>query len=153
MAQGSLLVFDEFLQTIGEKLVDLELDVLKVAFTSTVPSTAAADPRWGAGGTTNLSTDEVSGTNYTAGGNAAANPSYNQTTGTATYDADDPATWLQSGSGPTNIKSAILYDDTDTGKRAIAWIDMTTDGGTTPISLVDGDITVSFNASGIFTIG
>jgi len=152
MAQGTLVVFDEFLETIGEKLVDLENDTIKVAFITTVPTASTADPRWGAGGSTDLSANEVSGTNYTAGGNTAASNSYNQTAGTATFDASDPATWLQNAGGPTDIKTAIVYDDTDTGKRAIALIDMTTDGGTTPISLVDGDITISFNASGIFTI-
>ncbi len=152
MAQGTLVVFDEFKQTIGESLVDLETDAFKLAFINIVPLVSDADPRWGAGGGTNLSTSEVSGTNYTAGGNATANPAYTQASGTATWDVDDPATWLQHVSGPTDIKTGIVYDDTDAGKRAIAFIDMTTDGGTTPLSLVDGDITVAVNVAGIFTL-
>lgn len=152
MAQGTLLVFDEFKETIGEAFINLETDTFKMAFINTVPTVGDADPRWGAGGGTNLSTNEVSGTNYTAGGNALANPTYEQTSGTATYDVDDPATWVQHASGPTDIKTAVVYSDTDTGKRVISFIDMTTDGGTTPLSLVDGDITVTVNVSGIFTL-
>jgi len=154
MAQGTLTVFSDFMVAFLEAKMDLETAALKVAFVSDSQATwtkATADPRWGAGGTTNLSTNEVSGTNYTAGGNAAANPSVTETGNVATYDADDPATWVQHASGPTNIKTAILYID-DANDYAIGFIDMTTDSGTTPLSLVDGDITVQFGASGIFTI-
>ena len=66
-------------------------------------------------------------------------------------DATDPATWTQHASGPTNIKTGILYYD-DANDYALGFIDMTTDAGTTAISLADGDITVQFNASGIITI-
>lgn len=157
MAQGTLALFDQFKEGIGEELHNLETDSFKVALVTLqvggTPTIAAgdSDPRWGAGGGTNLSTSEVSGTNYTAGGNAIANPAYTQTTGTAKWDADDPATWLQHASGPTTIKTAVIYNDTDVGKRAIGFIDMTADG-TTAISLVDGDITLTFGAGGIFTL-
>ncbi len=114
-------------------------------------SAGDADPRWGAGGGTNLAASEVSGTNYTAGGNAIANPAYTQAAGTAKWDADDPATWLQNAAGPATIKTAVVYNDTDAGKRAIGFIDMTADG-TTAISLIDGDITLTFGAGGIFTL-
>lgn len=152
MAQGDFTVFNAFKESIGESLLDLETDTFKLAFISTVPTASDADPRWGAGGSTNLSSDEVSGTNYTAGGNTLANPAYTESSGTATWDTDDPATWSQHASGPTNIKTGIIYDDTDTGKRAIGFIDMTTDGGTTAISLANSDITVQVNASGWFTL-
>lgn len=78
-------------------------------------------------------------------------PVVSETGDVATYDATDPATWSQHASGPTNIKTAVLYID-DANDYAVGFIDMTTDSGTTAISLADGDITVAFGASGIFTI-
>jgi hypothetical protein len=157
MAQGTFTLFNQFKEDMAEGFHNLETDSLKLAFTTLqaggTPTIAAtdSDPRWGAGGGTNLSSSEVSGTNYTAGGNATANNSVVESAGTVTFDADNPATWTQHASGPTNIKTAVLYNDTDSGKRVIGFIDMTGDG-TSAISLVDGDITVAFNASGIFTL-
>ena len=154
MAQGTLVVFSDFMTAVMEGNINLETATLKCAFVSDSQATwtkATADPRWGAGGSTNLSTNEVSGTNYTAGGNSCANPVASETGDVFTYDADDPATWSQHASGPTNIKTAVLYID-DANDYAIGFIDMTTDSGTTAISLADGDITVSFGASGIFTV-
>ena len=154
MAQGTLTVFSDFMVAFLEGNMNLETAALQCAFVSDAHTTwtkATADPRWGAGGSTNLSTNEVSGTNYTAGGNSCANPAVTETGNVATYDADDPATWTQHASGPTNIKTAVLYIN-DANDYAIGFIDMTTDNGTTAISLADGDITVQFGASGIFTI-
>lgn len=157
MARGTFAVFNQFKADIGEKLHNLETDSFKLALTTLqvggTPTVAAtdADPRWGAGGSTDLSTSEVSGTNYTAGGNALGTPTYDESSGTATFDTADPAAWLQHASGPTDIKTAILYNDTDAGKRAIGFMDMTADG-TTAISLVDGDITVTVAATGWFTL-
>lgn len=79
MAQGTLVVFSDFMVAFMEAAMDLETATLKCAFVSDSQATwtkATADPRWGAGGTTNLSSNEVSGTNYTAGGNACASLSF-----------------------------------------------------------------------------
>lgn len=154
MAQGTLVVFSDFITAVCEGNINLETATLKCAFVSDSQATftkATADPRWGALGVTNLSTNEVSGTNYTSGGNTCANASVTETGDVVTYDADDPATWTTNASGPTNIKTAILYID-DANDYAVGFIDMTTDGGTTALSLADGDITVTLGASGIFTI-
>ena len=154
MAQGTLVVFSDFMVAFLEGKVDLEVAALKCAFSTVSQATLAkttADPRWGAGGTTDLSTNEVSGTNYAAGGNACANPAITETGDVATYDADDPATWLQHASGPATIKTAILYVD-DAADYAVGFIDMTDDAGTTAISLIVGDITVAIGTNGIFTI-
>lgn len=154
MAQGTLTIFSDFMTAVHEGNINLETAALKMAFVSDAVGTFAkttADPRWGAGGTTDLSTNEVTGTGYTAGGNACANPVVSETGNVLTYDADDPATWTQNGAGPTNIKTGILYID-DANKYAVGFVDMTADGGTTAISQQAGDITYSHGASGIFTV-
>jgi len=69
----------------------------------------------------------------------------------ATLDAGD-VTWTSAGAGdPTNIKALVCYSDTAVNKDCIFFMDLTTDGGVTAISLLSGDITIQWNASGIYT--
>ena len=53
--------------------------------------------------------------------------------------------WTSTGSlGPADIRCALLVSDTHTGTQdAVAVMDMTTDSGTTPLDLDNGDITIS----------
>ena len=157
MAQGSLVLFDEFAESIGDGRIDLDTDTFKVAFITQGVSDSpallktAAVPTWGAGGTTNLDALEVSaGGGYTAEGKALTSVTWGQTAGVATFDAAD-LTWTSSGSGdPATIKSAIIYSDTAANKDCVGFVDMTTDGSTA-ISLLSGDITITWGAGGIFT--
>lgn len=93
-------------------------------------------------------TNEVSGTNYTAGGNTLANGSVSESAGTTTVDADD-TTWLQDAAGFTNARYAIIFKDTgvSTTSTLFGYVDFVTDKGN-----VNGDLTISWNASGIFTV-
>lgn len=96
-------------------------------------------------------TNQVAGTNYTAGGNACTSPTWTGPDGAGllTYDATDPAVWSQSAGGFANGRRAILYYDTgvDTTSRLVAYSDdFGADAGN-----VAGDLLVSFNAAGIFT--
>ena len=158
MAQGTLALFDEFAESVGDGRIDLDTDTFKIAFVTLqvggTPSIAKTDavPCWGAGGTTNLDTSEVAaGGGYTAEGEALTSVTWSQTSGVATFDAAD-VTWTSSASGdPATIKTAVIYSDTATNKDCVGFIDMTADG-TTAISLLSGDITVAFGAGGIFTL-
>ena len=97
-----------------------------------------------------VSANEVSGTNYTAGGNEAATKTVTVASGTVTVDAADPATWAQSATGFSNARYAILYKDTGTTTTSplIAYHDFGSDVGNTT-----GDLTVSFDATnGVFTL-
>ena len=97
-----------------------------------------------------VSANEVSGTNYTAGGNAAASPTYTMSgAGLETFDASDPATWAQDAAGFSNARRAILYYDTGTAStsRLVAYSDdFGSDRGNT-----GGDFSISFDAAGIYT--
>ena len=57
MAQGDVTWFEQAFVDIQEGLHDLENDTIKLGLTdsTTTPASTTADPRWGAGGTTNLS--------------------------------------------------------------------------------------------------
>ena len=158
MAQGTFQLFDEFSESIGDGRMDMDTDTFKVAFVTLqvggVPTIAKDDPvpTWGAGGTTDISADEVTpGGGYTAGGEALTSVTWAQTGGSSKFDAADVA-WTSSASGdPATIKTAVLYSDTATNKDCVGFWDMT-DDGTTAISLLAGDITLAHNASGIFTL-
>lgn len=95
-------------------------------------------------------TGEVSGTGYTAGGNALANGAATVSGGgLVTVDLDDPAVWAQNGAGFTNARRVIIYHDTGVAatSRLIGFSDdFGADKGN-----VDGDFTVTLNASGLFT--
>ena len=93
---------------------------------------------------------EVSGTNYTAGGNTVSNVTVSapDAAGVVTVDGNDPATWLQSATGFNNARIAILYQDTGNPATSplIAYADFGADQGN-----VSGDLTLQFDANGIFT--
>lgn len=149
MAAGDVFAFDQFLVDVQEKIHDLENDSIKVALiTSAVtPAVTDADPRWGAGGTTNFSTNQVTaGGNYTTGGASAATPSVTLSTGAAVFDAGDISI-AQHASNPTNARWGIIYNDTAAGKNCIGYVDL----GTT-IDLSAGAFSVTWNASGIMSM-
>jgi hypothetical protein len=127
---------------------NLETDAIKLGITDgsvTTPSATTADPRWGAGGTTNLASEEVTpGGNYTAGGPALANPTVTLTGGLSEFDADDPGEIAQDPSNPTDATWGIIYNDTAAGKNAIAYVDL---GG--QFDMTTGPLTITFGANGI----
>jgi hypothetical protein len=149
MAQGDVTWFNAAKGKLGLAVINLETDVLKLGLVtaSVTPTASTADPCWGAGGTTNLSTYEVTpGGNYSAGGPTVTNNTFTESGGTATLDADNTSI-AQSGSNPTNARWGILYSDTSTNKDALAFVDL---GGVTDLS--SGGFSVTWNASGIMTL-
>lgn len=154
MSQGTFTLFNEFAESSMDGRIDLDTDVLNFALISTTTVATAAVPCWGAGGDTNLSTNEVTGNNYAAGGKTLASVTWTQALGVGTLDAVDLAgadKWAQHATGPSDIRTGVLYSDTATNKDCIGFMDLTADGGTTAISLVAGDISVTWNAAGILT--
>ncbi len=151
MAQGDLTLFNEFSEDLLGGIHDLDTGggTVKVALISTLP--AATDSAvWAT-----FSGNEVSGAGYTAGGEEIASGMDVTVVSGATYKWDssvNPA-WTQNGSGPTNVVAAVIYNDTAASDECIGFLDMTTDGGTTPISLQAGNISITWNASGILTLG
>ncbi|MCG8608951.1 MAG: hypothetical protein MI864_00305 [Pseudomonadales bacterium] len=158
MAQGTLTLFNEFAESIADGRIDLDTHTFKIAITSLqaggTPTIAATDavPCWGAGGSTNLSSSEVSaGGGYTAGGETLGSVTWSQSSGVGTFDAAN-VTWTSSGSGdPTNCKTAVIYSDTATNKDAVGFVDLTSDG-TTAVSMLTGNIAINWNASGLFSV-
>lgn len=92
-----------------------------------------------------ISANEVSGTGYTAGGNACNNGTVTLLAGVVTVDADDPATWVQDASGFANGRSAVLYE-VSSGVLVGYSADFGADQGN-----LNGDFFVAFGAAGVLT--
>ena len=144
MAAGDISVFDEA----KAYMIDggwEAADTIKLALltSATAPTDADATPA--------LSdyTQVTAGGNYVAGGetlDTLAN-CVTESGGTMTFDDTGASvTWSQNGSNPTNARYGLIYNDTNSD-QAIAWLDL----GST-IDMSAGDLTVTWNASGIFTI-
>ena len=143
MAAGDLVVFNEAKQNIGNGLLDLSVTTdFSLALITTLPTAADLTPDF-------ADYTEVSGTNYAL---VALTTSWVEAAGTVTFDSSVNPSWTQHAAGPTDIKAALVYSETAAGEDALCFIDMTTDGGTTAISLVDGDISITFAGTGLFTL-
>jgi hypothetical protein len=148
MAAGDIVIFNEFKEDVGQKIHNLSSDTFKLGLVTNAvtPAATTADPRWGAGGSTNLSSSQVTpGGNYSSGGPALASSTWSETSGTATFDAADVSIALNA-SNPNNARWGIIYNDTSAGKEAVAFVDL---GGVTDLSA--GAFWITWNASGIFS--
>jgi hypothetical protein len=149
MAQGDFVWFNAAKLKLGLKKVDLENDVIKFGLVtnSVTPSATTADPCWGAGGTTNLASYQVTpGGNYTTGGPTVANNTFTESGGTVTFDGDAVSV-SQDASNPTNARWGIVYSDTATNKDALGYVDL---GGVTDLSA--GGFSATPSSSGIMTL-
>ena len=159
MAQGDLILFDEFAESIGDGRIDLDTDSFAVGLTSDSVTTDIAKtdaiPHWGGTGTTDMSTNEVAATGgYSAGGITISAPTWSLTGAVSKLDhnaGEAAITWTATGGDPANIKTGFLYKTTG-NKDCLGYIDMTADGGTSAVSLLAGDVTITWGTGGIFTL-
>ena len=146
MARGDLTVFEEAKKEIltgGWEAAD----EIWIGLVTDVCVVDDAEPAYAAGGTTNYTAIATAG-EYAAGGllldtwdNMCV-----EAGGVMTFDDTGASvTWAQNAASPQNADHAVIYHKT-TG-LCIAMIDL--DG---PIDMQAGDLTITWNASGIFTI-
>ncbi len=151
MAAGDLTVFEEAKAYILDGDFG-STDNVKVALitNAVVPTASDAVPGMNAGATVTY-TEVTAGGGYTAKGellDTIANM-VTEAAGTMTFDDTGASvTWTQNASSPTDARYAIIFNADDTGlERAIAFIDL---GAV--IDLTAGDLILTWDASGIFTI-
>lgn len=149
MATGDVTVFDEA----KAYLLDGDFastDTIKCAIcdNTTTPTAADAVPAVGSGGTTNYTEVGAAGS-YTTGGTSLGTIAtmVTEAAGVMTFDSATNPTWAQNGSNDADAWWGVIYNDTDTANRAIAFVEL---GG--PVDMSAGDLTITWNASGIFTI-
>jgi hypothetical protein len=63
-----------------------------------------------------------------------------------TFDTDTDPSWAQNGSNDADASWGLIYNDTDAGKLAIAFVELGT------VDMSAGSLTITWNAAGIFTI-
>jgi hypothetical protein len=126
----------------ANRVVDFDTDTIKVMLTTSTYTPSATGHA-----AKNSVTNEVTGTNYTAGGASLASKTVVDSTGTITFDAAD-VTWAQSGTGFSNARYAVIYKDTGVAATStlIGGIDLVSDKGN-----VAGDLTLQFAGTGIIT--
>ena len=134
MASG---IYNRYKANLMNKEVDMEADTIKVALLNNSHTFTATNNTW-----SDVSANEVSGTGYSAGGEALANKAVTQAA-TTKFDADD-TTW---STGTFSAYHAVIYDDTMTNDDLIASIDF---GGEQQVTAAD--FTIAWNASGIITL-
>lgn len=144
MAQGDVTVFDEA----KAYLIDGDFsstDDIKCAILDNTTTPAAGDTTPALGDYTEVG---AAGT-YTAGGTSLGTLAtlVTEAAGTMTFDSATNPTWAQDASNDADAYWGLIYNDTDAGDAAIAFVDL---GG--PVDMTAGDLTITWNASGIFTI-
>lgn len=146
MARGDLTVFEEAKATIIEGGWEAA-DEIWIGLVTDVCVASDAVPAYAAGGTTNYTAIATAG-NYAAGGlllDTLANM-VTEAAGVMTFDDTGASvTWAQDGSNPQDADHAVIYHKTS--GLCIAMIDL--DG---PVDMQAGDLTITWNGSGIFTI-
>ena len=101
---------------------------------STTPAVTDSDPRWGAGGSQNYSTNEVTpGGNYSAGGITVSGCTSTLSGAVTSLNATSPVSITANASNPTTARWGIFYDSTSAGKEVFGYYDF---GGV--VSLVPG---------------
>jgi len=162
MARGTLTLFTKFRERLGDAQINLSSAVLMAVLTSDTTAAppgggeTATDPRYGAGGTENLSTTEcAAGGGYALGGNAidGADP-WGVSGANAAYTAQNPV-WLSAFSGdPTNVRYAVIYIDDGVNYYGVGYVQLY--DGVTDVDMTTGDVIVKWNggaSSGtVFTI-
>lgn len=149
MAAGDVHIFAQFSDNtvLTGNPVLWASDTIKMGIVTnaTVPTVTTTDPRWGAGGTTNFATNEVTpGGAYSAGGISLTSPTVSLSSALTNLNVTSPISLAANASNPTGAYWGIFYSSTDAGKHAIGYIDL---GG--PLSLVAGlQINVNGASSG-----
>lgn len=144
MARGDVVVFNESKAYLIEGGWEAADDI-KVAIcdNTTTPTAATVTPALGD------FTQVGSAGSYVAGGTSLGNIGTltTQAGGTVTFDSATNPSWAQNASNDVDAYWGIIYNDTDAGDLAIAYVDL---GG--PVDMSAGSLTITWNASGIFTL-
>lgn len=140
MARGDSRGPDIVSEDQGETRKDYAGHVLKVALCSDTFAASAAF--------ISLSQfTEVAGAGYTAGGEIS-NSTWDRAANITDLNMANVG-WAQNASGPTDIRTAVVYDsDASLGgvEDVITVIDLTTDGST-PVSLVAGALNINLSTN------
>ena len=144
MATGDVTVFDEAkAKMIAGDWATTDVFYLAICDNTTVPAASTATPVFGD------FTEVGAAGSYTANGTSlgALSTLVSEAAGVMTFDSATNPTWAQDASNDVDAYWGIVYNFTDAGKDALAFVEL---GG--PVDMSAGALTVTWNASGIYTI-
>jgi len=145
MAASQFSVFHTFKLRLGQKLLDLDSDDIKCSLmASTWTPNLATQTDW-----SDISANEITGDGYTANGLSVTTLAWTNSSGTITWDCDDPA-WTAGASGLA-ARYVVFYDNTDTAKTLISYSLL--DTAPADHSVTDGQVfLVTLPVTGIFQL-
>lgn len=143
MATGDVKFFSQGLLDLGNKIHNLSSDDWRMGIvtTTTVPTISTAAPHWGGTGTTNFATNQVATATAYTGPVVLTSESWTTVSNNPTFRADI-VTIAQDASGFANGAYGIIYNNTDTNKRAIGFVELSSAGSA---SIVSGPLTIDWN--------
>ncbi|MBK8707629.1 MAG: hypothetical protein IPN30_03945 [Flavobacteriales bacterium] len=144
-------LFDNYRKTVADPARAAAIaGTLKLAIFKSMTIGTSEQGAWDFFDDTTPGTNQVTGTGYTALGNACATPGWTgPTAGVLTFDAGDPTAWAQNAAGFSNGRRAILFYDTGTASTSTL-VGFSDDFGA-DLGNVASDFSVAFSASGIYT--
>lgn len=147
MAANAWTLYDKFLETMGEEGHNLETDTIMCALfldTSDCDTTSEIDYA-------GLTNEHAGANGYSVGGEELTGPEISEAAGTTTFDATGDAVWTASG-GSIICRFAVVYNSSHAGANDLICF-TTLDNTPQDVTVTDGNtLTVSLNASGVFTI-
>lgn len=145
MARGDIVVFNTAKEWLADGTFDLDTGTFNCAIldNTTVPAATTATP------TLADFTEVGTGGTYVAGGTALTK-TWVESAGTVTFDSSTNPTWAQDAGNDVDAHWALVYQtglSNGTTDAALAFLDL---GG--PVDMTAGDLTITWNASGIVTL-
>ena len=122
--------------------LDLDLETHKGAlFSNSITPNFTSDTAYGV---SPYDANEVTGTNWSAGGVALTGTTFTGASGTATFDATDVSV---ASTTLSNARGYLLYADALAGNNAIVLVNFGADYSTS-----NGTFAITWHANGIFTL-
>lgn len=133
-------IYNKFKEYCGDDTIDLDNDTFKCALLTSSHVPSAGYALFG-----DVSSNEVSGSGYTAGGKNLTNITWGETDGISTFDADN-IIWTDA---TFTARYAVIYDDTTTSPPdvLVCMYDLEEDN-----FVNNGTFTLTFNSVGIIRI-
>lgn len=145
MAQGDVSVFNTSKEWLADSTFDLDTNSFKLAIldNTVTPAVTTVTP------TLSDFTEVGSAGSYTAGGDALT-VTWVEAAGTVTFDSSTNPTFTQNASNDVDAWWGLVYQTglhNGTTDAALCFVEL--DG---PVDMTAGDLTVTWNAAGIFTL-
>jgi len=140
MAEGDITIFNKAKLGFFNGTHDLDTHAIKCALLENTTTPAADD----AAPTLGAYTQVTAAGSYVAGGLTVI-VSLTEAIGVVTFDLITNPNWLKNTLNSPTCFWALIYNDTDVGKEAIAFVDL---AGAVDMTAVD--LTVTWHANGVF---